>query len=360
MLTDKGRIRCEIVVNAAGIWTAQVAAMVGATVPCTPVIHQHIAMEPVAGHQIPADSPTFRDYEYLVYGRPESGGYLIGGWELNPPACWIDGVPWDHESADVPNDFDRFAPMLEDTIKRFPFIAESGVINLVAHPDAFTPDNGPLLGPWPGLKGFWFAGASCMHGFGGGGGFGKTMAEWITTGQTEWDVHAFRPWRFSRHNSDPCYAAERAKECYKYYYYTHYPNDESTVMRPRRVSAIHHRLQDLGAVFGVKNSWERANYFEADKPWRRAGEDQREWGGWVKPSYFETVAREVEAVRRRAGIFDLSSFGKIDLSGPGALALIQRAAGNDLDRPVGAVTYTQFLNDRGRYCRGCNGYTDGN
>ncbi len=345
--TDKGDIQCEIVVNAAGIWTAQVAAMAGARVPCTPVVHQHIAMEPVAGHEIPGDSPTFRDYDYLVYGRPESGGYLVGGWELNPPARWIDGVPWEHESSEVPNDFDRFAPMLEDTIKRFPFLADSGVINLVAHPDAFTPDNGPLLGPWPGVRGFWFAGASCMHGFGGGGGFGKIMAEWITTGQTEWDVHAYRAWRFSRHYLDPFYAAECARECYKYYYYTHYPDDESVVMRPRRVSAMHHRLQDLGAVFGKKNSWERVNYFEPDKPWRRAGEEQREWGGWIRPPHFETIGREVTAVRERAGIFDMSSFGKIELEGPGALPLIQRITDNNLDRPVGSVTYTQFLNEQG-------------
>ncbi|RTZ98630.1 MAG: hypothetical protein DSY90_03875 [Deltaproteobacteria bacterium] len=345
--TDKGNIRCEIVVNAAGIWTAQVAAMVGAKVPCTPVVHQHIAMEPVEGHEIPGDSPTFRDYEALVYGRPEGGSYLVGGWEPNPPSQWIDGVPWEHESSDLPNDFDRFAPMLEDTIKRFPFLAESGMVNLVAHPDAFTPDNGPLLGPWPGIRGFWFAGASCMHGFGGGGGFGKIMAEWITTGQTEWDVHAFRAWRFSPHYLDPFYAARCACECYKYYYRTYFPNDEDTVMRPRRISAFHHRLQDLGAVFGKKNGWERPNYFQPDKPWRRAGEDQREWGGWVKPPYFDTVAQEAGAVRQRVGIFDLSSFGKIDLTGPGALALIQRITDNNMDRPEGTVIYTQFLNQTG-------------
>jgi 4-methylaminobutanoate oxidase (formaldehyde-forming) len=237
--------------------------------------------------------------------------------------------------------------MLEDTIKRFPFLADSGVINLVAHPDAFTPDNGPLLGPWPGIRGFWFAGASCMHGFGGGGGFGKILAEWITTGQTEWDVHAFRAWRFSRHYSDPFYAAECARECYKYYYHTHYPHDESNIMRPRRVSTLHHRMQDLGAVFGIKNGWERVNYFEPDKPWRRAAEEQREWGGWIKPPYFETVTRETEAVRKRAGIFDMSSFGKIELKGPGALPLIQRITANNIDRPSGSVTYTQFLNEQG-------------
>ena len=250
--TDKGDIRCEMVVNAAGIWCAQVAAMAGVTIPCTPVVHQHIAMEPVAGQEIPGDSPTFRDYEYLVYGRPEGGSYLVGGWETDPVSCWEDGVPWEHEAAEVPSDLDRFAPMLEDTIRRFPFLGEAGIIRLVAHPDAFSPDAGPLIGPWPGIRGLWFAAASSMQGFGGGGGFGKTLAEWITTGQTEWDIYAYRPWRFSRQYRNPHYAAACARECYKYYYRTSYPNDEDTVMRPARVSPFHYRLQDLGAVFGKK------------------------------------------------------------------------------------------------------------
>ena len=345
--TDTGDIKCEIVINAAGIWSAQVAAMVGVSIPCTSVVHQHIALEPVQGQEIPGDSPTFRDYNYLVYGRPEGGSYLVGGWEFDPPACWVDGVPWEHEAAEVPNDFDRFAPMLEDTIKRFPFLADAGMIRLVAHPDAFTPDAGPLLGPWPGIKGFWLAAASSMQGFGGGGGIGKTMAEWIITGQTEWDVYAYRPWRFGRQYRDPYYAAECACECYKYYYRTYYPHDEDSVMRPQRISAFHYRLQDLGAVFGKKNGWERANYFEKDKPWRRSGEDQREWGGWVKPPYFETVRKESESVRQHVGLFDISSFGKIELKGPGAPPLIQRISDNDLDRPTGSVTYTQFLNPQG-------------
>jgi 4-methylaminobutanoate oxidase (formaldehyde-forming) len=347
VVTDKGDIACEIVVNAAGIWTSQVAAMAGVKVPCTPVIHQHIAMESVAGSEVPGDSPTFRDYEYLIYGRPEGGSYLIGGWETNPESCWIDGVPWKHESAEVPNDLDRFAPMLEDAIGRFPFLAEAGMIRLVSHPDAFTPDAGPLLGPWPGVRGLWFAAASSMQGFGGGGGMGKSIAEWITAGETEWDIFAYRPWRFGPNYLDPFYAADCARECYKYYYRTFYPHDEGTAMRPRRITPFHYRLQDLNAVFGKKNGWERANYFETDRSWRRAGEDQREWGGWKRPAFFDAVAGEVAAVRERAGLFDLSSFGKIDVRGPGALALVQRVTDNDVDRPVGSVIYSQFLNPQG-------------
>jgi glycine cleavage system T protein len=347
VITDKGDIQCEIIVNAAGIWSAQVAQMAGIRIPCTPVVHQHIAMEAVTGSEVPADSPTFRDYDHLVYGRPEGGSYLVGGWEMNPNAIWIDGVPWDHGASEVSNDLDLFAPMLEDAIKRFPFLGDAGMIRLVAHPDAFTPDNGPLLGPWPGLKGFWLAAVSNMQGFGGGGGIGKTIAEWIIQGQTEWDVFAYRAWRFSKHHLQPVYAAECAKECYRYYYRTKYPHDENTAMRPVRLSSLHHRLQDLGAVFGTKNGWERANYFDPDKSWRIAGEDQRNWGGWIKPPFFETIASESEAVRNKVGLFDMSAFGKIELKGPGALSLIQRLTDNNMDRPKGCVTYTQFLNDQG-------------
>jgi len=347
VITDKGNIECEIVVNAAGIWSAQIAAMAGISIPCTPVVHQHIAMEAVEGSEIPTDSPTFRDYDYLVYGRPEGGSYLVGGWEMHPRTLWIDGVPWNHGSSEVPDDIDLFAPMLEDTIKRFPFLGEAGMIRLVAHPDAFTPDGGPLLGPWPGLKGFWLAAVSNMQGFGGGAGIGKTIAEWITEGKTEWDVFSYRAWRFSKHYNQPNYAAECAKECYRYYYRTKYPHDEDVSMRPVRLSPFHHRLQDLGAVFGTKNGWERANYFDPKKPWRRAGEDQRNWGGWVKPSFFANIASESEAVRNRVGLFDMSGFGKIELKGPGALPLIQRLTDNNMDRPTGSVIYTQFLNDQG-------------
>lgn len=345
--TANGDIKCETVINAAGIWAAQIASMAGVYLPTTPVVHQHAALEPVDGHEIPADSPCFRDYDYLIYGRPEGGSYLFGGWEIDPAVCWVDGVPWSHGAAETPNDFDRFMPLMENAVERFPFLAEAGLVRLVAHPDAFTPDGKPLLGPWPGLKGFWLAGASCMHGFGGGGGFGKALSQWLIEGETEWDLHSYRPWRFGRNHRDPYYAGECARECYKYYYRTRYPNDESIVGRPRRISPLHHRWQDLGAVFGQKNGWERPNYARPDQPWRRAGEEQREWGGWVKPGNFDFVAAEHEAVRERVGLFDLTSFGKIDVRGPGTTTLLQRLTANDLAAPEDTVIYTQLLNKRG-------------
>jgi len=345
--TNKGDIRTEIVINAAGLWGAQVAAMAGVAIPSSPVVHQHSGLGAVPGREVPEGGPCFRDTDYLIYGRPEHGGILVGGWEANPPSCWEDGVPWSHSATEVPSDFDRFEPLLENTIKRFPFLAEASLERLIAHPDAFTPDANPLVGPWPGLKGFWLACGMSMNGFGGAGGIGKAMAEWIIDGGTELDFYGYHAWRFGRNHRDPYYAAVCARECYKYYYYTRYPNDEDEAMRPRRISPFHHRLQDLGAVFGKKNGWERVNYVMPGEPWRRAGEDQRQWGGWVKEPYFDRVAEEHRGFRERVGMVDLSSFGKIDLEGPGALPLLQRLAVSNMDRPVGTVIYTQFCNDRG-------------
>lgn len=346
--TNRGDIRTGTVVNAAGMWAPQVAAMAGVRIPSTPVVHQHLALQAVDGREVPEGGPCFRDTDYLIYGRPEHGGLLLGGWEADPPSIWEDGAPWSHSASEVASDFDRFEPLMMNAMKRYPFLAESGIERLVAHPDAITPDSNPLLGPWPGLKGFWLACGLSMHGFGAAGGIGKILAEWILQGGSELDVNSYHAWRFGRNYLDPCYAAACARECYRYYYRTCYPNDESTAMRPRRLSPLHHRLQDLGAVFGQKNGWERVNYVIRGEPWRRAGEEQREWGGWsVRSPHFEVVAEEHRAVRERVGLVDLSSFGKIELCGPGALALLSRLATADVDKPVGSVIYTPFCNSRG-------------
>jgi len=346
--TNRGNIRTGTVINATGIWGPQVGAMVGARIPSTPVVHQHVALQAVSGQEVPDKAPCFRDTDYLIYGRPEHGGIVLGGWESDPPSLWEDGVPWSHGASEVASDFDRFEPLMMNAIKRYPFLAESGIERLVAHPDAITPDSNPLLGPWPGLPGFWLACGMSMHGFGAAGGIGKALAEWILEGRTEWDLHGFHAWRFGRNYNDPCFAAARARESYKYYYRTFYPGDERTSKRPRRLSTLHHRLQDLGAVFGEKNGWERVNYVMKGEPWRRAGEDQREWGGWsVRPPFFDTVAEEHQAIRERAGLVDLSSFGKIEVRGPGAGALLSRVAAGDMDKPVGSVVYTPFCNREG-------------
>ena len=345
VITDHGRIATETVVNAAGIWAPRVAAMVGAFVPSTPVDHQHIALKAVPGSELPHDMPCFRDPDNLVYGKSEAGGVLFGGYEAEPHARWIDGVPWDHSAQSLQADTTRFEPLMDGAVRRFPFLADAEVVRLVNHPDAMTPDANPLLGPMPGRHGFWIAAGLSLNGFGGAGGIGRVMAEWMTSGDPDLDVHAYRAWRFGDVYRDPGFAAAGGREAYRYYYLLRYPYDADEDGRPRRLSAVHTRLQDAGAVFGTKHGWERPDLFEPGRTWRRAGADQRAYG-WTRPPWLDRVAAEHRAVRERVGLIDLSSFGKILVEGPDALALLERVAAGRMDRPVGAVTYTQFLDGR--------------
>jgi 4-methylaminobutanoate oxidase (formaldehyde-forming) len=320
--------------------------MVDAFILSTPVDHQHVALKAVPGHELPADMPAWRDPDNLVYGKAEHGGMLFGGYEADPPARWLDGAPWDHAATSMAPDWNRFQPLMEGAIRRFPFLADAEAVRLVCHPDAMTPDANPLLGPMPGVPGFWVAAGLSLNGFGGGGGIGRAVAGWITTGDPGVDIAPYRAWRFADTYRDREFAAALARETYGDYYRLRFPYDADLAGRPRRLSALHGRLEQAGAVFGTKAGWERADLHRPGQPWSRSGRLPRE-RGWARPDWFDRVGEEHRAVRERVGLIDLTSFGKIEVSGPGALSLLQRAAANDVDRPVGSAVYTQFLDANG-------------
>jgi 4-methylaminobutanoate oxidase (formaldehyde-forming) len=342
--TEHEPIACEAVVNAAGMWAPRVAQMVGAFVCSIPVDHQHVALRAVEGNELPHDTPCFRDTDNLVYGKAESGGVLFGGYEPNPVSRWEDGVPWEHGARALPVDHARFEQLMAGAVRRFPWLDDAGLIALVCHPDAMTPDGNPLLGPVPGVEGFWMAAGLSLNGFGGAGGLGKALAELYTDGAAEVDVQPYRPWRFGGPYRDSGFAAAAGREVYKYYYRLRYPYDVSEAGRPRRLSPLYERTEALGAVFGTKNGWERPDWFRPGEPARRAGEDQR-LVGWSKPIWFDRVGVEHTAIRERAGILDMTSFGKLELS---ELDVLERVCGARIDRPVGSVVYTQLLDERGR------------
>ncbi len=344
--TEHGGIRTRCVVNAAGLWAPRVAAMVGVHLPSIPVDHQHAVLRAVPGAELPREVPCFRDPDNLVYGKAEHGGIAFGGYESDPVARWLDGVPWEHGDRSLPPDMERFEPLLRGLARRFPFAEQAEIVRVVCHPDAMTPDAEPLIGPVPGVPGFYVAAGLSLNGFGGAGGIGLALAQLITEGRSGFDLTAYRPWRFGRMHRDPSYAAELARERYRYYYLLRYPLDQDEWGRPRRLSPLHVRLQDLGAVFGVKNGWERPDHLEPGRPWRRSGADQRGFG-WSRPPWFERVGEEHRAFRERVGLVDLTSFGKIEVRGPGALPLLERVAAGRVDRPVGTVVYTQFLDGDG-------------
>ena len=346
VITDKGTIKTNLAINAAGMWAPRLSAMVGVPLPTTPVDHQHIAVKAVPGHEFPKNTPCLRDPDNLVYMREEQGGLVIGGYEPNPLARWIDGTPWEHSNATLPPDYDRFEMLLEGAIRRIPFLKDAGIIDITCHPGAYTPDCQPMLGPLSGVRGMWMLAGMSLNGYGGAGGMGKLMAEWIIEGEAPMDVYAYKATRFGNYFTDPQYAAERTRESVKYYYAIRFPNDENEWARPHRVSPVYHRTQELGAVFGEKFGWERVLYFDPGEKWRRAGADQKEWG-WKKPPYFDRVGEEHKATRERVALFDLTSFGKIEVTGSDALKLLQRVTDSNVDKPTGSTTYTQFLNTRG-------------
>ncbi len=329
------------------MWAGQIAAMVGVSLPITPLVHQHLATKPIPGSELARTTPCLRDPENLVYMREEVGGFLVGGFERSPVAWSIGGVPWDFTQQLLPSDWELFQEILEGAIRRVPVLAKAELAHLVNGPEGITPDSRPLLGPVPGVPGFWVAAGLSHTGFGAGGAIGHIVADWLVDGEPPHDVTELNVRRFGPVYEDRAYAAERARESYRYYYMLRYPHDENEWARARRLSPLDARLGRAWARCSARRTAGSApTTSRPGRPGRRAGADQRRWG-WSRAAFFERVGVEHRAVRERAGLFDFTSFGKLDVSGPGALALLQRLADNDVDRPVGSVIYTQFLNPRG-------------
>ena len=346
VITDHGSIKTECVVNAAGQWAPRIGEMVGVHIPIVPMMNQYLTTKPIEGHELPTQTPVIRDPDRLFYCREDVGAYLVGGFETNPKPWSTDGVPWEFTQELLPGEWEIFEGIMEGAMQRIPILNEAEVIELINGPDAFTPDGYYAMGPVPGLKGFYVAAGGSDNGIAGGGGVGMLMAEWILEGETSIDTHEMNVRRFGPHLTDKTFRVEQCREVIRYYYSLRYPSDENEWGRPLRTSPLYERLKEQGAVFGLKNGWERVNYFEAGQTWRQAGADQKSWG-WERPPYFDQVGSEVKAARERVALFDMTSFGKIRLRGAGALAFLQKLAANNLDKPVGSVTYTQFLNPKG-------------
>ena len=214
---------------------------------------------------------------------------------------------------------------------------------MINGPEAFTPDGEFILGESD-VRGFFVAAGFCAHGIAGAGGVGKVMADWIVHGEPEVDVWKMDIRRFGRQYRSRGYARDRAVEVYATYYDIHYPGEERLAGRPLKTAPTYGRLAALGASFGEKSGWERANWFASNED---PSLEPRRPRGWAGEHWSSAVAAEHLATRERAGLFDESSFAKIEVSGPGSRRFLQRLCANDVDRPPGSVIYTQMLNTRG-------------
>jgi 4-methylaminobutanoate oxidase (formaldehyde-forming) len=338
--TDKGSIETEIAVNAGGMFAAEIGRLAGVTVPVIPMAHEYLVTRPA---DLPLDLPTMRDPSLLVYFRGESGGLVMGGYERSPAPWGLDGIPPDFNGRLLEEDWDRFQELMENAIVRVPMLEEAEVVRLVNGPEAFTPDGEFILGPTD-VRGFWTAAGFCAHGLAGAGGMGKLVAEWIVEGTPSLDVWEMDSRRFGRHYRSRDYTLARTLEVYSTYYDVKYPGHEREAGRPLRLSPAYPRLAELGAAFGEKSGWERANWFE---PNAAAGDESLRPRGWAGRLWSPAIGAEHRATREAAAIFDESSFAKIEVSGEGAADFLERLCDNQVARDVGAITYTSMLNPRG-------------
>ena len=352
--TEKGDIACEYVVNAAGYYAQQVGEWFkpfgGRTVPMMVMSHQYVLTEQVAEIEAFAKEkggklPLLRDVDVSYYLRQEKNGFNIGPYEPNCKGHWMtpdDPMPDDFSFQLYPDDLDRIMDIVADAMERVPLAGSAGIERIINGPIPYAPDGLPLLGPMPGVRNAFEA---CVFTFGiaQAGGAGKVLAEWITEGQTEWDMWSVDPRRYTDY-TDQDYCDRKGMEVYGHEYAMHFPYHEWPAARDKKLSPVHDKVKALGGVMGAYNGWERANWFahpgddiseEATQTWDRVG------------PWEPRIREECEAVRDAVGVLDLPGFSRFDLSGPGAAEWLKTRIAGGLPKP-GRMTLAYFPDSRGR------------
>jgi glycine cleavage system aminomethyltransferase T/glycine/D-amino acid oxidase-like deaminating enzyme len=346
--TEWGRIEADVVVNAGGMFAAEIGRLAGVRVPIVPFAHEYLVTQPFRERTPGEHLPTLRDPDLLIYFREEGGGLVMGGYERDS-APWalderlLDDIPADFNGRLLEEDWPRFEEIAENSRRRVPAMDEITVTRLINGPEAFTPDNEFCLGETE-VRGFFVAAGFCAHGLAGAGGIGKVMAEWITAGEPSLDVWHMDIRRFGAHYRSPGYTLKRAKEVYETYYDIRYPGHERQAGRPLRTSSAYEWHRAHKAAFGEKSGWERVNWYESNAP---DGDQSLRPRGWAGMHFSPAIGVEHRAAREAAALFDESSFAKIEVSGAGAASFLERLCDNRVARDVGAITYTQMLNRRG-------------
>ncbi len=349
--TAQGDIRCEYVVNAAGYRAREVGAMFGRDIPMMVMSHQYILFDEIpelkawsaeVGHKL----PLLRDVDTSWYLRQEKHGMNLGPYERNCRAHWAghnDPMPDDFSFQLFPDDLERLEWYLDDAISRVPILGTAGVSKVINGPIPYAPDGNPLLGPMPGVPNAFEA---CVFTFGiaQAGGAGKVLAEWLTEGQTEWDMWSCDPRRFTGFAAAPDYAVAKGMEVYGHEYAISFPRHAWPDGRNRKLSAIHDRIAALGAQFNAYNGWERATWYArpGDDTSEATTQTFRRDGPWQ-----QRIREECLAVRDAAGILDLPGFSRFRLHGAGARAWLSTLITGVVPKP-GKIGLGYFADEGGR------------
>jgi 4-methylaminobutanoate oxidase (formaldehyde-forming) len=348
--TDKGDVEADVVVNAGGMYAAELGRLAGIRIPVIPMSHQYLVTQPFREHAAENRLPTLRDPDLLIYYREDGGGLVMGGYERRSEPAFLpggtsrlDSIPGDFNGRLLEEDWDRFEEITENSKRRVPVMDEVKITKLINGPEGFTPDNEFCLGETE-VRGLFVAAGFCAHGLAGAGGIGKVMAEWIADGEPSLDLWHMDIRRFGSQYRSPSYTHARIRETYETYYDIRYPNHERSAGRPLRISPVNIRHGERGAAFGEKSGWERVNWYESNAD---GGDEGLRPRGWAGQHWSPAIGAEHAATREGAAIFDETSFAKMEIEGPGSAELIERLCDNRVAREPGKITYTQMLNTRG-------------
>jgi len=344
LTTNKGDIIAEHVVCATGNYARQTGRMFGLNVPAIPVEHQYIVYEESAelrayraagGREL----AVLRESDKSYYLREERMGWILGPYEAGAPARFADGVPeWFGKNL-FEGDLDRLLPHIEAAQRRVPALEHCGIKDIVNGPISYTPDGSPLIGPAWGVRNLWL---NEGHSFGitAAGGSGWQLAEWIVEGEPGIDMLAVDPRRYGPYTSKR-FVVTKNEETYRNVFTVHYPDEERPDARPLKTSPIYERLKGMGAVFGQRYGWERANWFAPQ------GVEARDEWSFRRTNYFEHVGNECRRLRSAVGVIDLTPFTKHMVRGPGAEAWLDRLVANKVPTKVGRMALCHALTRRG-------------
>ncbi len=332
-------IEAGTVILAGGVWSRDLAATVGAAVPVQAAEHMYIVTEPVSG--LPRPFPILRDLEGGIYLKEDAGRLVLGGFETDAKPWDAAGPNGDTPFLELPEDWEQFEGFMTAGLTRLPLLGETGIQHFMNGPEGFTPDTKQLMGPLPGLAGLYVAAGFNSIGIVSSAGAGKAMAEWVADGKAPMDLWEVDAARFAAPEATRRFLDRRVREAVGDQFAMHWPFKQKKSARGLRRLALHNVWQQAGAVFGSPAGWERPLWFAE-------GEEPSEFAySHCKQSWWPAARREALTLSRQAALFDLSPFGKFDVSGPDSLALLQQLAGADLDVAPGRAVYSQLLSPSG-------------
>ena len=322
--TEKETIKAQHIINAAGTWGWEIGAMMGLNIPSVPVLHQYLVTDtvPDVAKRIQNNAPELpiiRDPEESWYVRQERDGLILGPYEKDAKTWSVDGVPPEFGADLMPPDLDAVEHIIEAAMVRIPALGDGGVKTVINGPITFTPDANPLIGPAHGIENGWLLTGSSM-GVMEGGGAGKFLAYWMTHGCPPMDALAVDSRRFGSW-ADRDYRVSKAIECFGLQFGVHYPYEERPAGRNIRLSSLHQRMIERGAVMGFAYGWERPNWFKDDS-------DTDAIDSFKRNSWFNSVAREVQNTTTRASLADLSVFSTFEVSGEETQAFLNTLGAN--------------------------------